>query len=143
MPKIFLPDVNYWIALLVDSHGYSDRARNWLGSVSEPELAFCRVTQQGVLRLLSNRAVMQDAVLSQGQAWSLYDQLFTDRRVRFVDEPAGLEVVWRQLTQKPMATSSYWADAYIAAFAKLHDMTVVTFDRGFSQFSQLDINILT
>jgi hypothetical protein len=51
---------------------------------------FCRITQLGFLRLLTNRHVMQEDVLSPDRTWQAYQVLRTDRRIGYVGEPAEL-----------------------------------------------------
>jgi uncharacterized protein len=53
-------------------------------------LVFCRLTQLGLLRLLTTAAVMGDEVMTQPQAWGAYDRWHRDPRVELVDEPAEL-----------------------------------------------------
>jgi toxin-antitoxin system PIN domain toxin len=74
-----LPDVNVWIALAAEKHVHHSAARRWFSSRTEEKLAFCRFTQVGFLRLLTNRHVMQEEVMSPGQAWAAYHILRSDR----------------------------------------------------------------
>lgn len=46
-------------------------------------------------------------------------------------EPAGLEGHFRALTRSPQAPPKDWADSYLAAFARVARLTVVTFGRAF------------
>jgi toxin-antitoxin system PIN domain toxin len=83
---IFLPDVNVWIALTSDRHIHHPSARTWLESGDDLQLVFCRVTEMGFLRLLTNPHVMGDDVLDAEAAWSVYDTWRTDERVVFLPE---------------------------------------------------------
>jgi len=140
--KITLPDINVWVALASDGHIHHGRARDWFESTAEAGAAFCRVTQMGLLRLLTNTHVMGDDVLSQRQAWIVYEQLARDHRVVFAMEPVNIEPVWKKLTQSAFAATSLWTDAYIAAFALLHNFRVVSFDSGFRKVAGLNSTIL-
>jgi len=75
-------------------------------------------------------------------AWHAYDDLFADPKVGFVDEPAGIEPGWRSLTQATTFTPKVWNDAYLAAFAELAALEIVTFDKGFSKFTNVRCHIL-
>jgi hypothetical protein len=44
--------------------------------------------QMGLLRLLSNPAIMGDDAVDRSEAWRIYDQLWADERVLWADEPA-------------------------------------------------------
>jgi hypothetical protein len=59
---IYLPDVNVWIALASDQHIHTASATAWLQSVRNEQVAFCRITELGLLRLLTNVHVMGDEV---------------------------------------------------------------------------------
>jgi hypothetical protein len=140
--KITLPDINVWVALASDRHMHHALARDWFTAGRQADTAFCRVTQMGFLRLLTNPRVMGDDVLNQRQAWGVYEQLARDPHVVFAPEPADIEPVWKKLTQSAFAATSLWTDAYIAALALLYDFHVVSFDRGFRKISGLDSTIL-
>jgi uncharacterized protein len=140
--KITLPDLNVWVALASDRHFHHKLARDWFASVGEASAAFCRVTQMGFLRLLTNSRIMGDDVLNQRQAWSVYEQLAGDPRVIFALEPPDVEPVWKKLTQSAFRAGGLWRDAYIAALALLHSFPVVSFDRGFQAIVGLDSTIL-
>lgn len=56
---MILCDSNVWLALALSDHTCHPVARDWLESVAEPRsVLFCRPTQQTVLRLLTNAAVL-------------------------------------------------------------------------------------
>jgi len=134
MKKTFLPDVNVWVALVFDHHDHHVAALSWVKTIGDETLAFCRMTQQGLLRLATNGRVMREHVLTLAAAWALYDRIIGDFRVLFAPEPAGIEQQWRQLTQASQPSTHVWNDAYLAAFAACAGFEIVTFDRGFEQF---------
>jgi toxin-antitoxin system PIN domain toxin len=140
--KITLPDINVWVALASDRHFHHGRARDWFATIGEAGAAFCRVTQMGFLRLLTNSRVMGEDVLSQRQAWSVYEDLARDARVIFALEPPDVEPAWKKLTQGAFRAASLWTDAYIAALALLHSFQVVSFDREFRGIVGLNATIL-
>ena len=140
--KIVLPDINVWVALASDRHVHHGVARDWFTAIGEAGTAFCRVTQMGFLRLLTNSRVMGEDVLNQRQAWSVYEQLARDQRVVFALEPPDIEPVWKKLTQSAFRVTGLWTDAYIAALALLHNFQVVSFDQGFRKIARLDSTIL-
>jgi predicted nucleic acid-binding protein len=95
-------------------------------------LFFCRLTQLGLLRLLSAAAVMgPDQAKSQQEAWKAYERWLEDERIELLDEPGGLETHFRALTRSRQASPKDWADSYLAAFAVASRLTVVTFDQAF------------
>jgi toxin-antitoxin system PIN domain toxin len=129
--SFLFPDINVWVALTCERHVHHVVANDWLSDLHESSrLLFCRFTQLGLLRLLTADAVMGAEVMSQRQAWTVYDHWLQDERVEFLDEPSGLDGRFRALTRSRQAAPKVWADGYLAAFASAARLTLVTFDRG-------------
>lgn len=93
----YLPDVNIWIALTSNRHVHHLKATEWLQAIEQDHVAFCRVSELGFLRLLTNAHVMGDDVLSPSQAWSIYDEWRSDDRIIFLSERKNFAREWRQL----------------------------------------------
>lgn len=129
-----MPDINVWIALASDRHVHHEAAKNWFAAVELGGAAFCRVTQMGFLRLITNRHVMVADVVTQKEAWQVYQKLSRDPRVTYLHEPSGIENEWQRLTQSGSAsTNTSWTDAYLAAFALMRGLKAVSFDGGFEK----------
>jgi len=143
MRKMLLPDVNVWLALVFDAHMHHPRALAWLKSITDEMAFFCRLTQQGFLRLSNNPKVFPRDAVSATTAWHLYDATLSDSRVAFADEPIGLEAAWRRLTQGRQFSPKLWSDAYLAAFGETGGFEVVTFDHGFTQYKDVACTILS
>ena len=125
------PDINVWVALTYEGHVHHRTAATWFATLKpNVDLVFCRLTQLGLLRLLTTEAVMGDEVMTQPEAWAAYDRWHQDPRVDVVDEPAEIEVRFRALTRLRQPAAKDWADSYLAAFARAGQLTLVTFDRG-------------
>lgn len=138
-----LVDVNLLVAILYSGHTHSDAAVAWLDRQTAPgSVAVCRVAEMGALRLMTRRAVIGDSVLSPTEFWHGWEAAMEDDRLARVAEPPGLTARWRALCRSlpPGATAD--TDAYLAAFAIAGDMTLATFDRGFTRFSGLRCEIL-
>jgi len=128
------PDVNVWLALSFEEHVHHQIASDWFTDVGEQSrFFFCRFTQMGFLRLLSAEAVMRTRVLSQMDAWRLYDRWLADDRVEFLDEPAGVDEHFRRRTRRSHPAPKDWADSYLASFAESAQVTLVTFDRAMKE----------
>jgi uncharacterized protein len=128
-----LPDINVWVALASDRHVHHDRAKAWFEGVEANSAAFCRVTQMGFLRLITNPHVMGEDVVKQKQAWEIYAALSRDSRIYFAEESAGLEDEWRRISHTASGSSGTWTDTYLAAFASIRGIKVVSFDNGFKK----------
>lgn len=132
--RLFLfPDINVWVALTYERHVHYNTAHNWFERLAPTaRVFFCRLTQLGLLRLLTAPAVMGvDQAMSQRDAWRAYDRWLEDDRVEFLEEPGGLDTPFRALTQSAQASPKDWADSYLVAFAHASRLTVVTFDQAF------------
>lgn len=125
------PDVNVWLALAHEIHPHHPQATEWNQALTgDTVLLFCRFTQLGLLRLLTNPSAMGPDVLTQRNAWSVYDAFIATNRARFIEEPDGIDPLFRQHTDRDEVSSKQWADAYLAAFAEAADLRLVTFDRA-------------
>jgi toxin-antitoxin system PIN domain toxin len=128
---IYLSDVNVWIAFVTARHVHHTAARHWFESLDSEQVTFCRITELGLLRLLTNSHVMGVDVLEPVSAWRAYDTLRADPRVLFLAEQAGFSEYWRKAGESVIGGPNVWTDAYPGALAAHADLTVVTFDRGF------------
>jgi len=93
----YLPDVNDWIALSAERHSHHGAAERWFKNLQDQRLVFCRITQLGFLRLLTNRHVMEKEVMQPDQAWGAYRALRSDRRIGFRAEPSVFAENWDAL----------------------------------------------
>ena len=139
---MFLPDINVWLALTFDSHLHHPQAAAWFDSVPDKSCLFCRMTQQGFLRLVTNPKAFPDDAVAMGKAWELYDSLLSDPRVVFSTEALDVETAWRGYTTSGQFSPKVWNDAWLAAFCRAADLEAVTFDRGFRKFADCQMTIL-
>ena len=130
MTSLVFPDINVWLALASSIHVHHKQAKKWYDSLDDEELTFCRFTQLGLLRLLTTEAVMRTEVLTQRQAWNVYDIFIKDGGARFLYEPRTLEDSFRGLSRRSSASPKDWADSYLAAFALETGAKLVTFDKA-------------
>ena len=137
---MFLPDINFWLALTFEVHAHHVRAKEFFDSHSAEPFFFCRFTQQGLLRIASNATVFGDETVSLKEGWQLYDRILSDQRVQFTDEPTDLEQYWRSYTNVDSLSPKLSSDAYLAAFARAAECQLITFDQAFRQF--MDVNCL-
>ena len=139
---MFLPDVNLWLALSFESHFHHAAAKTWFNGSSE-RCSFCRLTQQAFLRLSTNPKVLKEDTVSLKDAWRIYDAIMKDPRIAFAHEPKDVESRWRDYTQSRLFSTNVWSDAYLAAFAEAAGLELVTFDTGFSNYTNARCIILS
>lgn len=92
--KSILADVNVWLAMLVAEHSHHDAASLWWRTTVIPDrhrVAFCRLTQLGLLRLLCSERVMGPSRMNHAQAWEAVRAVVAQEHVSVQDEPAGVE----------------------------------------------------
>jgi len=136
-----LLDINFWLALTFEVHAHHKIATAWFDMAEPDSCAFCRLTQQGFLRLATNPAVFKEDAVTMKTAWYCYDRLLEDERVYFMREPEGLEQVWRVYTRNQKYSHKIWNDAYLAAFAKASNLKMGTFDRGFQEYKAVKVTL--
>jgi len=76
---------------------------------------------------------MGQDVLSQSQAWVAYDEFLANPGNRVMEEPGGIDPLFRQYTGSDEASTKQWADGYLAAFAMATGVRLVTFDRALAR----------
>jgi len=141
--RIDLLDVNVWLALSASEHPNYDSARAYWGNTAAERLAFCRITMLGLLRLMTNVTVMGGVPLSVSEAWTAYAAWRAMPEVAVAREPEGCEALLAGWAGRDESSGRQWTDAYLAAFARSGGMRLVSFDRDFEQFDDLDLLLLT
>jgi toxin-antitoxin system PIN domain toxin len=130
MTSSAFPDVNVWVALAFSGHAHHAAAVKWFVSAPRQDLIFCRFTQLGLLRLLTLTGVMGNRVMTQRQAWKIYDQFHAAGNIYLLPEPHTLDANFRRFANLEMASPNDWADSYLAAFAESASLVLVTFDKA-------------
>ena len=128
----YLIDVNVWLALSSRQHPSHRGAARWFDSVGEARFLICRLTMLGLLRLLTNRAVMDDNPETLAGALAIYDRWMEDPRVELAGEPRGTEELFRKAIAPFLSqpASKAVSDSYLAGFAEAVGANLVTFDKG-------------
>lgn len=133
----YLPDINIWIALAVVDHVHHEPAVRWINQRLDrvrDEIAFCRVTQMGFLRLLTSPRVMGSDALTAAQAWGFVERLRKEKQITFAYEPLEFETKWREATRRrhPIG-ANFWTGASLLAFADTAGYALATFDRSLAK----------
>lgn len=137
---MLLPDVNVWLALTFDSHVHHPTAKQWFDGLSGQICYFCRMTQQGLLRMSTNTRAFGAHALTLRKAWQVAFR--SDACVDYTDEPANLEPQWRNWTQNRTFSPHVWNDAYLAAFGMAAGLQLVSFDKGLAQYTGASCKVL-
>ena len=137
-----LLDVNVWLALSAEGHAHHGAAQTWVAGRESRPLIFCRITQMALLRHLTTAAIMGSHVCTQKTAWRIYDGALTRPGTHFLSEPPTLEKTWRDRTASDQFAAKTWTDAYLTAFARGHELRLVTFDRAMRKYVGTDVLVL-
>ncbi len=130
MTSLIFPDINVWIALSFRSHQQHPAAWKWYKALrGEEELAFCRMTKLGFLRLATTESVAAKETVNQVEAWLRYDRWLRGGGVVFLEEPFGIESEFRFYANRKTPSPKEWGDSYLVAFAAAASLPLVTFDK--------------
>jgi len=121
--------MNVWLAVATPEHVHAGIARKWWEEEAG-SIAFSRLTQLGLLRLMTTAAVMDDKPLTMAEAWRVYDRFYDDDRVIFMAEPRAVEERFREKAAGRNVSPKVWADAWLLAFAQEAEGVLVTFDKA-------------
>ena len=134
-----LLDASVWLPLCAPDHVHYSRARSYWDDESAEDLLFCRVTALALLRHLTNPRILGPETLDGACAWRALRTWLAEPRVSLSTEPAGLDTRLESLSVKLDLRGGHWTDAYLAAFALAGGHRLVTFDRDFHKYPDLDL----
>lgn len=132
MTSLSFPDVNVWLALAAPEHIHAAIARRWWEQESGA-IAFSRLTQLGLLRLMTTAAAMDGKPLTVADAWRVYDRFYDDDRILFMAEPSEVDKRFREKAVGRIASPKLWADAWLLALAQASEGVLVTFDQALAE----------
>ncbi len=124
---MILVDVGVWLAATWGRHAHHGVARQWFDEESD-DLILCRVTQMSLLRLITNPAILGEDAVTRSEAWRIIDQIWSDDRVLWGEEPDQLEAVFRAISARDDNSHKLWTDDYLAAFAQASGASLATLD---------------
>lgn len=140
---MILVDVGVWLAAIWGRHASHPVAREWFDRQTD-DLLLCRVTQMGLLRLISNPVILGDDAVTRSQAWRVIDEVWSDDRVLWADEPDSLEAVFRAISARGDHSHKLWTDDYLAAFAQASSASLATLDtRLTGRYPSVQVDLVT
>lgn len=136
-------DVNIWIALAFDSHPHHAVAKDEFEGVDSTNPAvFCSMTQFAFLRLITNPSIQKcygTRLITNNDAWQTWERLMELPQVGWLDETGDLNELWSRYARLNSASPKVWMDAWLAAFAASHKITLVTLDHDFSNYENVSV----
>lgn len=135
-------DVNLLLPILHSGHSQHALAWNWWAQRPDDSVGLTLPTRLGVLRLLSNSAVMQGKALTPSEALGVWSRLAGDARCVWVEPAPGHEAIFAQFVTGRSPSPNLWTDAWLAATAESHGCTLSSFDRDFGRFGLTHFELL-
>jgi len=132
-----LPDVNVWLALADENHAHHEKARVYWQEQSFPDIAYCRVTALGFLRLSTHPKVLS-RLLTPAEAWEIYQRYRIEAHVAFVQDSPEADAEFMALSCAADFPHHLWTDGYLAALARFKNCRIISFDSDFKRFPDLD-----
>lgn len=132
-----LLDVNVWLALVDENHEHHAEAADYWQFQSNAQMAFCRVTSLGFLRLATHPKVLSRA-LTLDEAWAVYQRCREQSGVVFLEDSPEVDAAFKDFCGKTDWAHHLWTDAYLAALSLFRGSRLVSFDADFKRFKGLD-----
>jgi toxin-antitoxin system PIN domain toxin len=121
--------VNVIIALLDPDHAFHERAHDWWAAQARQGWASCPLTENGVVRIMSNPNYSRQATFTPGDLISRLRRFARDSNHEFWPDDISLrdEAVF---SADHIHSSRLLTDLYLLALATKHHGRLATFDQG-------------
>jgi len=124
-----LLDVNFIIALLDPDHAFHERAHAWWAANMKRGWASCPLTENGVVRIMSNPNYSEKARFTPGDLIGRLRKFAGQSNYEFWPDEISLRDE-KIFAAERIHSSRQLTDLYLLALAVEHDGRLVTFDHG-------------
>ena len=124
-----LLDINVLIALLDPDHVFHNRAHGWWKGQSKSGWASCPLTENGLVRIMSNPAYCRGAKFRPGDLIELLDRFAGQSNHEFWPDDLSLRDR-TALARDRLHGSRAITDVYLLALAVKHRGSLATFDQA-------------
>ena len=132
-----LPDLNVWLALATPDHFHHQQALNYWEHQAAEHVHLCTLTALGLVRLLSQPKLMGPAIKTTYEASAILQALCQQPGVSLAIPTIYGWDVFHQLMREGDLSARLCTDAYLAALAISNGWRLVSFDRDFERFGDL------
>ena len=122
-------DINVVIALLDPDHAFHDRAHDWWASHAPQGWASCPLTENGVVRVMSNASYSQHTRFAPGDLVSRLEQFAAQTNHQFWPDDISLRDA-DIFKRDRLHSSRGLTDLYLLALATAHEGRLATFDQN-------------
>jgi len=122
-------DVNFIIALLDPDHAFHERAHAWWAANLKRGWASCPLTENGVVRIMSNPNYSEQARFTPGDLIERLRKFARQSSHEFWPDEISLRDE-KIFAAERIHSSRQLTDLYLLALAVKHHGRLVTFDRG-------------
>lgn len=124
-----LLDINVIIALFDPDHSFHERAHGWWAVHGKDGWASCPLTENGVIRIMSNPGYSRKMQFSRGDLIGRLHQFTDQTDHEFWDDTISFrdKIVF---ARDRIHSSRQLTDLYLLALATAHQARLVTFDTG-------------
>jgi toxin-antitoxin system PIN domain toxin len=124
-----LLDVNVLIALFDQDHVFHERAHGWLENQSSKGIATCPLTENGVVRILSNQKYSPSLRLSPSDVIGRLNRFCEAQDHAFWQDEVSIRNSGIFFPDRILGSRQI-SDVYLLGLAKNHDGRLITFDEG-------------
>jgi toxin-antitoxin system PIN domain toxin len=124
-----LLDINVLIALLDPDHVFHQRAHQWWAANEQFGWASCPLTENGVIRIVSNPTYSRGARFTPGGLISRLQQFSSQTNHEFWEDDISFRDA-KIFSVERIHGSRQLADLYLLALAANHKGKLATFDQG-------------
>jgi toxin-antitoxin system PIN domain toxin len=124
-----LLDVNVIIALLDADHVFHNRAHSWWAANGKHGWASCPLTENGVIRIMSNPSYSQQARFTPGDLITRIRHFIGQNSHEFWPDDISF-CDGKSFVTEHLHSSRLQTDFYLLALATKHNGRLVTFDQG-------------
>ena len=122
-----LLDVNVLIALFDQDHIFNDKAHDWLDAHKKAGIATCPLTENGLIRILSNPSYSKQIQLSPAEVIDRLSRFVSSHNHEFFPDNLSLRTSGF-FDPEAILRSKQITDIYLLGLAVQHQACLVTFD---------------
>lgn len=135
---MYLLDTNILLYLADSSSPYHAKTMKWIKELKNPIFCFCWVSLLGFIRISTNPKIFKNPLTTE-KAFSFVDLWLKMPNARILNPGDGYCEILKNTTLFGQAKGPLIMDASIAALAIEHGAKIVTADKDFLRFEEVEV----